>query len=190
VKNIFPELRTNRLVLRKFTLEDVDDVSRLVSAGEIAESTFIPHPYEEGMAEDWIKNQHLCYITGLLMNFAITLADKDKLIGSAGLTFEQNTSTAQLGFWIGVPYWGKGYCTEACEEVLKYGFEVLGLKKIDAFHLSGNNASGRVLQKIGMKHIGTRSKHFFHRGKYKDSEIYYIEYSDYIRKYIPSRSDS
>ena len=132
------------------------------------------------MAEDWIKNQHLCYISDLLINFAITLAVDDSLIGSAGLTFDQRNRCAQLGFWVGVSYWGNGYCTEACEEVLKYAFEVLGLKKIDAFHFSGNTASGRVLQKIGMKYIGTRSKHYFHRGRYRDSEMYYLEYSDYF----------
>jgi ribosomal-protein-alanine N-acetyltransferase len=106
------------------------------------------------MAEEWISTHQEKFERGELVNFAIVLRNDDMLIGAIGLVINQQHENAELGYWIGKPYWGNGYCTEAAKAVLHYGFTVLGLNRIYASHMSRNPASGRVMEKIGMKYEG------------------------------------
>lgn len=161
----FPILKTERLLLRQFDFTDADELQFLANNREIA--------------EDFIWRQARDYESGKLINFAITLRENNKLIGSIGLTFDKETNEAQLGYWIGVSCWGKGYCTEAAEMVVNLGFEEFELTRIYAFHFSGNDASGKVLRKIGMNHDGTRCKEFEHMGKLKDIELYSLLNTDF-----------
>ncbi|MCG9126273.1 GNAT family N-acetyltransferase [Candidatus Poribacteria bacterium] len=153
-----PILHTERLLLRPFLLEDASEVQRLAGDRDIAANTaVIPHPYEEGMAEEWIRTHRQSLEDGTAFNLAIILKDNVRfepsdLIGAIGITIDTTNRIGELGFWIGKPYWNKGYCTEAAKEILKYGLDEIGLKSIHAFHLGRNPASGRVLQKIGMKY--------------------------------------
>jgi RimJ/RimL family protein N-acetyltransferase len=66
---------------------------------------------------------------------------------------------AEMGYWLGVPFWSQGIATEAARAVLRYGFEHLNLHRIHAFHFVRNGASDRVMQKIGMQHEGTLRHH-------------------------------
>jgi [ribosomal protein S5]-alanine N-acetyltransferase len=84
--------------------------------------------------------------------FAITLAE-DGLIGAIGLMIQAAFARAEMGYWMGVPYWSNGYTTEAAAEVARYGFEELGLNRIHACYVTHNPASGRVMQKLGCFHI-------------------------------------
>jgi RimJ/RimL family protein N-acetyltransferase len=115
------------------------------------------------------------------VQFAITHREKGFLIGGIGLNnINKEHENAELGYWIGKPYWGKGYCTEAARTVLKYGFEVMRLNRIHANHYTRNPASGRVMQKIGMKHEGHLRQHVKKWGKFEDSEVYGILRSEYL----------
>ena len=152
-----PTLYTERLVLRPFTLADAPDVQRLAGDRDIASTTCaIPHPYEDGMAEEWISTHKARYEEGTGINLAITLKDTHKsektiLIGSTNLRIDPTEKIAELGYWIGKPYWNCGYATEAANVIVTYGFDVIGLTSIHAFYLKRNPASGRVLEKIGMQ---------------------------------------
>lgn len=152
-----PILKTDRLILRLFTLEDAPDVQGFVSNRDIASNTSaIPHPYEDGLAEEWISTHKAELIEGTAIHFAITLICQDNvhesiLIGCISLDIDQTEKIGELGYWVGKPYWNKGYCTEAAKEIIKYGFDVVGLNSIHAFHFRRNPASGRVLEKIGMQ---------------------------------------
>ena len=152
-----PSLETERLLLRPFTLADAPEVQRLASDKEIAATTLnIPHPYAEGMAEQWIATHQERYDMNELVNFAITRRGDNALLGAIGLVLSLPHKRAEMGYWIGKPYWKHGYATEAAKAVLRYGFEVLKLNRIHASHFAGNPASGRVMQKIGMQHEGRR----------------------------------
>jgi len=175
-----PTIETDRLLLRPFTLADAPDVQRLASERDIASTTLnIPHPYEDGMAEQWIEAHEERYEKGELANFAVVLRSDDSLIGSIGLSINQQHADAELGYWIGKPYWNRGYCTEAAEAVVRYGFEVLGLKRICACHFKRNPASERVLRKIGMTHEGCLRQHVKKWGVFEDLEQYGILKSGY-----------
>ena len=84
-----------------------------------------------------------------------------------------NRTRAELGYWVGEPYWGNGYCSEAACALIDFGFEQLELKQIIAEHLRNNPASGRVMRKAGMQHIGSARKPDRERRK-TDMEIYEI----------------
>jgi RimJ/RimL family protein N-acetyltransferase len=170
-----PILQTARLLLRPFELTDAKDVQRLAGEWAIADTTLnIPHPYSDGMAEKWIATHQPEFDAGKLSNFAITLTEAGNLIGAIGLAILSRFDRAELGYWVGVPYWNKGYCTEAARAVLEYGFSELKLNRIYASHLSRNPASGRVMIKLGMKYEGRVREHAKRWDRYEDLELYGI----------------
>ncbi len=170
-----PDLPTERLLLRPFTPADASRVQRLAGERAIAEYTLnIPHPYGDGMAEEWIASHPGNYAAGRNATFAVTLAAERLLIGAIGLQFAEPHQRAELGYWIGVPWWGQGYCTEAARAVLRYGFLDRGLHKIEATHVSRNPASGRVMQKIGMRQEGTLREHVLKWDRFEDLVLYGI----------------
>ena len=175
-----PILHTRRLVLRPFALADAADVQRLAGADAVASTTAnIPHPYEDGMAEAWISSQPADLADGTGIVYAITLAETGELCGAVGLTLNPEHQRAEMGYWIGVPYWGQGYCTEAAAALRDLGFRALGLHRILAMHLARNPASGRVMQKIGMRHEGTLREHMLKRDAFETLEYYGILRSEW-----------
>lgn len=167
----FPELRTRRLHLRAFQLSDAERVQRLAGEKEIAATTTnIPHPYEDGMAETWIAGheESLANREGVVFAIDLVAPDLVGLVGAVGLVLGLPDRRAELGYWIGRPYWGRGIATEAATAVLRYGFAELGLTRIHAHHFAGNPASGRVLEKIGMSFEGRLRKHVLKWGRYED----------------------
>jgi RimJ/RimL family protein N-acetyltransferase len=176
-----PVLETERLILRPFTLADAPAVQRLVGDRDIASTTLsIPHPYENGMAEEWIGTQEQKFELGESVGFAIVHGKESNLIGAIDLwAINRQHEKAEIGYWIGRPYWNQGYCTEAARAVLRYGFEILGLNRIYATHFTRNPASGRVMQKIGMKHEGHLRQYAKKWDNYEDFELYAILNSEY-----------
>ncbi len=151
-----PVIETERLELRPFRRSDAPAVQRLAGDRAIADTTLrIPHPYEDGMAEQWIESHQPAYEAGSLVTFAIVFRDDPQLIGAIGLTLEREIDVGELGYWIGKPFWNRGYATEAVTAMLQYGFNDLDLNRISAKHLARNPASGRVMRKAGMSIEGT-----------------------------------
>lgn len=177
--NKFPELNTERLLLRQFQMSDKDVIQDLCSEKDIAATTLsIPHPFRLEDAENWLKNKEDDYREGEEIAWAICLKKTGILIGAIGMRLEHKHDSAELGFWVGKPYWGNGYVTEAGKKVLQYSFNNLALHRLEAHHMVGNDTSGRVLEKLGMKYEG------LHRGKikkwndFKDIKSYALLVSD------------
>ena len=176
----YPTLNTERLILRRFTLKDAPDVQRLAGEWEVARALLsVPHPYEDGVAEEWISEHASVFERGEGVNFAVVLREKGELCGSISLMINPRDANAELGYWIGLPYWGRGYATEAAREVVRYGFEQLWLHRIYAAHFGNNPASGRVLRKIGMAYEGTRREHHRKWGEYEDRVEYGLLVSEW-----------
>ncbi|MHC5080860.1 MAG: GNAT family N-acetyltransferase [Planctomycetota bacterium] len=168
-----PTLEKERLLLRPFSVADGREVQRLAGDRAIAETTQnIPHPYEDGMAEIWIATHEDTFVSGRGVHFAIFLKSESRLIGAVSLLDMVKGHQAELGYWIGKPFWGRGYCTEASRAVIDYGFHVLGLQRIHACHMGRNPASGRVMRKLGMRYEGKRPHHVFKWGVLEDLELY------------------
>jgi len=170
-----PALHTERLILRPFRPEDAPAVQRLAGDPAIASTTTnIPHPYEDGLAEQWISNHAARYEAGECATFAITLRESGELIGAIGLEISREHRRAELGYWVGVPWWNQGYCTEAARALVAYGFRELSLHRIYAMHFRRNPASGKVMRKIGMRHEGSLRQHVSKWGTFEDVEVYGI----------------
>ena len=175
-----PTIETERLIIRPYSLNDAPELQRLIGSRDIASTTInIPHPYEDGMAEQWIQTNKEDFKKGEKVEFAIVHRAQHFFIGGIGLNVDKQSEAAELGYWIGKPYWGQGYCTEAAEAVLRYGFEVLGFNRIQSRHFTRNPASGRVMQKIGMKHEGHLRQAVKKWGKFEDWEVYGILREEY-----------
>lgn len=176
----YPSIETGRLILRGFDIGDSGDVQCLAGDKSVASTTLrIPHPYEDGIAEKWIGTHQEEFAQGKLVNFAITSREQGYLIGAIGLTINKEHKNAELGYWIGKPYWNNGYCTEAAKAVLRYGFEVLDLNRIHAHHFKRNPASGRVIRAIGILYEGRLRQHLKKWDKFEDVEAYGILKEDY-----------
>ncbi|HUN88169.1 MAG TPA: GNAT family protein [Terriglobales bacterium] len=165
------ELRTERLLLRRYQRSDIPALLPLIGAREVAAQTLrIPHPYTEADARMML---HRFRSEGAHW-FGIFLQPDEQLCGGAGLTVDQNHNRAEIGYWVGVPFWGQGIASEAARELMRYGFEDLKLHRIYAVCYTGNDASIRILEKFGMKHEGHSRQHFRKWGEYRDAENYGI----------------
>lgn len=144
------EIETPRLRLRQFTLNDLDDLSRLYSNPDlmryIGKGIKTKNETETALSSILRHYQH-----GFGM-WAVISKDNDKLIGRCGLCFLDNTPEVELGYLLDQPYWRKGLATEASHASLKYGFEVVKLDRIVAIAQPKNLASRRVMEKVGMKY--------------------------------------
>jgi [ribosomal protein S5]-alanine N-acetyltransferase len=170
-----PTLRTSRLLLRPYTNDDIPDLIPLIGAHEIAATTLrIPHPYTQADAEDQVRRSQ----EGDGVRLGVWIEASSTFIGGVGLRLELDHHRAEIGYWIGVPYWGNGYATEAARALLKYGFEELKLHRIYATCFSFNPSSGNVLLKLGMKPEGCQREHILKWGKHCDSVLYGMLASD------------
>jgi len=89
---------------------------------------------------------------------------------------------AEVGFWLGEPFWNQGFVAEALELVLRFGFETLGLQKIYAIHLTKNPASGKVLQKNGMIREGKLVDHLREGDEYFDVIQYRLTREEFSQR--------
>jgi RimJ/RimL family protein N-acetyltransferase len=164
-----PTLETARLRLRPYCEADIAELLPLIGTREVAATTLrIPHPYTEQDAKAFLV---LAQEPGKIW-LAISLRSDGRQIGGIGLRLDEQHRHAELGYWLGVPYWGKGYATEAAREMLRYGFEDLHLHRIYASHFKHNLASGRILVKLGMRYEGCQREHVCKWDEFLDSELY------------------
>ncbi len=169
-------LRTARLVMREFELADAPRIQQLAGEREVALNTMnIPHPYPDGGAEEWIASQDEKRAQGNVI-FAI---DDGELVGGIGLRVQREFERAELGYWIGKPFWGRGYATEAAGAIIRYGFEELNLHRIYAGYFSRNEKSARVMIKNGMKYEGTLRQHVKKWDEFVDVVYYGILRQDW-----------
>lgn len=176
-----PTLSTRRLILRPLAPEDAKAVTLFAGDRRIADTTLlIPHPYSENAAEAFISGVTKDWTDGKSAVFAITWAGTGELCGTIGLSVDRKHDRAEMGYWVAVPCWGGGVCTEAAAKVLEFGFTALNLHRIHAHHFTRNPASGRVMQKLGMKHEGRLREHVKKWDQYEDVEVYGIQRQEWM----------
>ena len=169
---MIPTLRTERLILDAFHLLDAEATERMVGEYELARFTLnIPHPYPRGESLVWISGHAGEFERGEGVTFAVRLPD-ESLVGCVGVKVERRHDRGELGYWIGCPYWGGGYATEAARTCAAFAFERFDLHKLVAVRDPANPASGRVLEKIGMTREGERRGHLKKNGVYLDTVEY------------------
>lgn len=144
------ELTTERLLLRPWRDEDAADLYEYAKDPAVGPAAgWLPHTSVENSLE---------IIRGVLSEpetYAVCLKTDGRPIGSAGLMLGKTSNVGipdtegEIGYWIGAPFWGQGLIPEAVEELLRYGFEDLGLERIWCAYFDGNTKSRRVQEKCG-----------------------------------------
>jgi RimJ/RimL family protein N-acetyltransferase len=175
-----PVLRTARLVLSAFTPADVSQLVPLANHREIAATTLaIPHPYTEDDARRFLALVELEHRNGSALTLAIRLAAGQPLVGAIGLKdIDDVHAQAELGYWVGVEWWGRGIATEAARAVLAYAFDCRGLNRVAAHYMVRNPASGVVLERVGMRREGVLRQRVLKEGRFEDVVLYAILRSD------------
>lgn len=173
--NNLPLLKTDRLILRKICLDDAEDIFEIGSCQDVAQYvTWDVHKsmddtrkYLASMEENPKKKQ--------LYPWSIVCKENNKVIGGCGyMNWLPESSRAEVGYMISKKYWNKGYMTEALREVIKFGFEKMGLNRIEALCTPENTASAKVLEKVGMKFEGLLRQYLFFKDKFWDFNMYSI----------------
>ena len=167
-----PTLTTPRLTLNQFTLDDATEIQSIHSDKLIASTTRVPYPYKLNHAIEWIQTHDTSYREGKSVIYAIRYKNTLDLMGCISLVIDQASDRGELGYWIRKEAWNKGYCTEAGQSIIQFGFEHLNLNKIVADHMTRNHASGKVLEKLGLKKEGVLKQHFKKWDVYEDIAVY------------------
>lgn len=176
-----PLFETERLVLRPFELTDASKVQELAGNIDVARTTLsIPYPYPDGAAEAWISSGKTIAKAGNGYPFAMIKKNNNELIGCISIHIDKQHSRGELAYWLGRPYWGNGYTSEAAERLVRYGFEELALNKIWAAAMTKNPASSNVMRKIGMKLEGEFKQHIMKWDQFEDLVFYGLTKSEYI----------
>lgn len=138
-------LETERLVLRRPTLADVKAIARLANDRRIAQNTTrIPHPYAVSDAEDFVN-----FVGNQPQDTNFLITRDGEVIGGVGIDLKP--AAPEIGYWLGVPFWGQAYATEAARAVIDYTFEEFGSAELRAGVRVVNPASRRVLEKCGFQ---------------------------------------
>lgn len=144
--------RTDRLLLRPGWAEDAPALARAIGDRTIVRNLAnAPWPYTLADAEAFLAKPRDPILPNLLL-FARTSGAPD-LVGSCGLLRRGGTGSIVLGYWIARAHWGRGYATEACRQLVEIA-RTIGLATIDSSHFIDNQASGRVLEKLGFRPLG------------------------------------
>jgi RimJ/RimL family protein N-acetyltransferase len=157
-------LETRRLVLRAFAFPDVPRIARY--AGDLAVSRMlarVPHPYTEAHASAFIGDMLASNVTGDGLGLAIARKkEPGALIGS--ISFTRAGASAEIGWWLGPPYWARGLATEAVAAMVGLAFRDETLEKLTAGAFAGNAASLRVQEKLGFAQVGAGERESLARG--------------------------
>lgn len=181
-----PLLESARLRLRGLVPADAPAIAALAGEPAIAATTIhIPHPYPHEAAARFIESQQELFETGLGVAYGIEEKADGCLCGCVGLGRDEEHHRAELGYWIGVHRWGRGYATEAARLVIAYGFAHFRLHRITARHFASNPASGRVLEKLGMQREGLLREYYFKEGRgFEDALLYGLLLRDWVRQAV------
>jgi len=170
---MLPVLSTDSLTLRPFVKEDLPEVLALVQDKEVAATTLnIPYPCSKAEIHEWFDLQLRELEEGRGLRWAVCLTTTDELIGAMKLATHPEYESAELGYWIGKPYWGNGYASEAARLVVDYAFSTLELNRIEAHAMVENLSSAKILQKLGMQEEGYHPQLIKKWDEFKDVKTY------------------
>lgn len=174
-KDIYKELETDRLLLRKITEQDLNDIFEYASDNEATQ--YMPWDTHKSLADtkQFYNIVMDSYKELNSLEYVFVLKETGKVIGSGGsISLPLYPHCVEIGYIINKKYWGQGLVPEAMTVIINYLFNELNVHKIEAKHLGGNPNSGKVMQKLGMSYEGRRIDSNYVKGKYHDSVEYGI----------------
>jgi len=163
-----PTLETDRLTLRPMRVSDAEDMFRYAKRLDVTEYLlWYPHP-SQSYTEKYLKYIEQRYRLGDFYDWAVVDKQSGRMIGTCGFTrFDAPNNVGEIGYVLSPEFHGKGFGTEAASRVLSFGFEVLGLHRIEVKFMEGNAASLHVAEKLGMTFEGYRRDGMLVKGSYR-----------------------
>lgn len=173
-----PTLETERLVLRRMLLTDISDINEYASDPEVSRYLlWYPHASID-FTKRYLKLVDKKYKSNDFFDWAVTY--NGKMIGTCGFSsLDVHNNCGEIGYVLNRAFWGRELAVEAVGAVITFGFEVLGLNRIEARFMIENSASRRVLEKCGLKSEGVLREAIIAKGSYKDIEIFSMTATDY-----------
>ena len=178
-----PTIETDRLILRKIVIDDVEDMYEYSKESSVTQYlTWSPH-VDVTYTLEYVNYLQSRYRSGDFFDWGVVLKDTGKMIGTCGFTrFDYANNSAEIGYVLNSDYYGRGIATEASARVIKFGFEMLDLNRIECRYIVGNDASRRVMEKNGMSFEGVRREGMLIKGVYRDIGVCSILKSDYLNR--------
>ena len=169
------KIEGDRIILRPISLDDAEDMFEYTSDEETTRYIYEPHKDLE-RTQNAIANY---YMEEPIGKYAIVLKESGKMIGVIEFRVKEENKSGDLGFTLSRHFWGNGYMTEAGKLILDLAFRTLDLERVYAGHEVGNDASGKVLKRLGMTCEGIFRKDHMAKGVLVDSAYYSILKEDY-----------
>lgn len=174
------KLETPRLLLRRITVEDLEDVFDYAHDPRTSEYLLWSPHETKFFTRNYLQYLQKAYAKGTFQDFAVVWKENGKMIGTAGYTtIDERHSRAEIGYVLHPDYWGMGIAAEAAEELLAFGFREMGLHRIEAHYMVENTRSRRVMEKCGMHFEGVLQESMFVKGAYRDIGICAILQEEY-----------
>ena len=163
-----PTLHAARIALRPMHSIDAEDMYDYAKREEVTEFLlWSPHP-SVSYTRDYLRYVEGRYALGDFYDWAIIDQESRRMIGTCGFTkINTDHDSGEIGYVLHPDFWGKGYAVEAARCVMDFGFEILGLHRIEARFMKGNERSLRVMEKLGMSFEGYHVDEIFVKGEYK-----------------------
>lgn len=178
-----PTMQTERLTLRRLMVSDARDMYEYSKDEEVTRYlTWEAHP-DPSYTREYLQYLGTHYNVGDFFDWGVVLASEDKMIGTCGFTrFDYNNNCGEVGYVINPAYRGRGIAVEALESVMQFGFEELGLNRIEAKFMEGNDASMRVMEKVGMTFEGYHRSSMLVKGEYRTIGVSAILRDEYFAR--------
>lgn len=170
-----PEISTDRLILRRMTMKDAQDIFEYSRDPEVARHVLWTAQKHISEAKEYVRYMTKRYRDDLPSSWGIIDKESGRLVGTIGyMAFSEENASVEIGYSLARWLWGKGLATEALRAVIDYTFEAMDINRIEAQHELTNPSSGRVMEKCGMKKEGILRQRLYNKGKFVDVALYSI----------------
>ncbi len=178
-----PTLETDRLILRKMSLDDAEAVFAYASDPEVTRYVIWETHRSIEDSEGFLRSVVESYENAEEATWGIVYKGDRRFVGGCGIVgWDPAHARAEMGYVLSREYWGRGLMTEAVRAMIAFGFERINLNRMEARCIAENVASARVMEKAGMIYEGTLRQREFIKGAYQDMKVYSILRSEFRRR--------
>lgn len=180
----YPNLETDRLILRPVAEKDLEDLYQVLSDPDVAKFDYFYPLTDREQVKEVIKRYQKQVEDNVEITWGLALKENNKLMGICCLgNIERESKRAEIGYDIAQAYWNKGYATEALKAMVDYGFSVMNLNRIEATITPGNDASIKVLKKLNFVEEGVLRERDLIKGKLEDGVMMSLLKREYLNSY-------
>jgi ribosomal-protein-alanine N-acetyltransferase len=169
----FPVLKTERLLLRQIRPSDTPSVFAIFSDPEVTRYYDQPTYTEMAQAETMVLRMQQRFAERRTVRWAIVRQADDELLGTCGFAeWKRHFNCAAIGYELARPFWRQGIMTEVLTAVLTFGFSQMQLNRIEAYVMTGNDASMSLLRKLGFQEEGLLHEYGYWQQAYHDLHLF------------------